>query len=56
MIDALIALVVSIFVILVFTPPPWIQKLISIGGFGFCVWVLILVIRYLLNLSKQRNP
>ena len=52
--DALIALVVAVFLIFVFHAS-WITPLIPIGGLGFFIYCCIVLVRYLVGLVKGQS-
>ena len=52
MVDALIAFVLAVLILLVFNGPAWAIKLGAFGGLGFALYVLILVIKYLIAQLK----
>ena len=52
MVEALIALVLAVFLLLVFNVG-WAGKVIAIGGFGFFLYVCILVVRWLFGKWKS---
>ena len=54
MVEALIAFGVSLLIVFVFNTPTWAAKIVPVGGIGFCVWVLVLVLQYLFN--RYRTP
>lgn len=47
MVEALIAVVVAVFILAVFGGPAWAIKAGQFGGLGFILYVLILVIEWL---------
>jgi hypothetical protein len=51
-IEALVALILSILVLAVFGGPAWALKMSGFGGLGFVFWVLILVIEWLVGKIK----
>ncbi len=53
MIEALIALVLSVFIIAVFGGPSWAIKCGQFGGLGFFLYVLILVIQWAIGQAKK---
>lgn len=55
MIEALVALVAAVFLILVFHVG-WAAAVIGIGGLGFFLYVCILVVEWLFGQIKARTP
>lgn len=55
MIEALVALVVAVFLIFVFHVG-WAAAVIGIGGLGFFLYVCILVLKWIFGQIKARNP
>ncbi len=53
MIEALVALMLSILIIAVFHGPAWAVSLGTFGGLGFSLYVLILVIEWLVGKIKS---
>ena len=52
MIDILIAFLVSVLLLAVFTPPAWLLKLASFGSLAFVIYALILLARYVVGKLK----
>lgn len=53
MIEALVALMLSVLVLTVFGGPAWALKMAQFGALGFVFWVLILVVEWLLARAKR---
>ena len=53
MIEAVIALLLAVLILAVFSGPVWLIKLGAFGGLGFALYVLILVIEWLVGLVRR---
>ena len=53
MIEAVIALLLSVLFLAVFSGPAWLIKLGAFGGLGFAIYVLILVIEWLVGRARK---
>lgn len=49
MIEAVVALLLAVLFLAVFSGPAWLIKLGAFGGLGFAIYVLILVIEWLIG-------
>jgi len=56
MIEALIGLVVAVFILAVFGAPAWAIKCGSFGGLGFFIYVCILVLEWIFGRIRALNP
>jgi hypothetical protein len=53
MIEALVALLLSVLCIAVFGAPSWALTMAKFGALGFIFWVLILVIEWIVGKLRQ---
>jgi len=57
LLEAVIALLLSVLFLAVFTAPAWLLKLGSFGGLAFVIYVMILGVEWLFNtLKKPKTP
>ena len=53
LIEALLAFVLSVLILVVFSGPGWAIKLGTFGGLGFALFVLILVVEWLFGKIRR---